>query len=588
MLGFDNKVIYIGKAKNLKKRISSYFNKGSSKDLKTKLLISRIYDIEYIITQSEAEAFILENQLIKAFLPKYNISLKDDKNYPYIKITTQEPFPRILIVRNKINDNAVYFGPYPSLGSIRNIQRMLNKLFLLRNCKKNIDPIHMQRKCMQLDLGYCLGPCVNKAIKNKYDETVNNLRLFLSGKNKELLKIMTKEMNHYSQILKFEKAAILRDKLEKLQKLSERQFVCFDDQKNIQVWTISKNASYYYLLVQIFSSGKLLLQSGYYNELMSNLDIDTFLQRSILEFMENNSHITAKEIICDELLFKTFNVLKDSNLLNKQFKCLVPKRGDKIILLNSALKNAQLSLKRITKEYLSNKYISTNELLLLAKKTFQLSYIPNYIVAFDISHLQATYIVGASISYKKGVPYKKGYKHYLINNQLGNNDPACIFEIVYRCLKQIISNNSLLPDLLLIDGGKAQLESANKALHELSLQNKIAVFALAKQEEEFYSLNEKYPIKLLAQDPVLNLFQRIRDEVHRFAISYHRHKRKDSLKSVLSNILGLGEKRINSIYKHFGSIMKISSKDVDKLAKIDRIGKKIALEIVKTISNYNK
>lgn len=563
-------VLYVGKAKNLRRRVSSYFIFKSDRDPKTRFLVAKIYSIETIITQTEEEALILERQLIQLYQPRYNLALKDDKNYPYIKIT-KEPFPRVFIVRQRSSDGARYFGPYPSLGSTKRFLRFLHDLFPLRDCKQSIDLVSLQPKCIKLDLGKCIGPCIIKSIHPAYMELVRELALLLSGKSKELMGALTRDMHAYAEALQFEKAAQVRDKVLKLQSLLEQpQRVELETQESFQVWVYFQNDHHHYALIQTFIEGKLLYQKGFY--LPKTVEKLCFLEEAILHFMEEDTQ-KMTHFLCDEAFLTSFQDSKFLELFPK-IQTHTPQRGEKKQVLDLAIKNARLAIDRIVER------MPTPDVLLALQSALNLAALPKRIMGVDISHLQGTDIVGSVVYFKNGLPYKPMYRRFLVKTVNGeSNDPQSIYEVVLRRLKQVLKDQETVPDLFLIDGGKAQLNFAMKAYLELGIQN-MTVISLAKREEEVYFFEQSDPLKLPSHHPGLQLLQRVRDEAHRFAGAYQKKLRAEHLKWALSEVNGLGPKRVADLYREYGTLSALAKADPDKLAKLGKLGQTKALQVI--------
>ncbi len=515
-------VIYVGKAKNLKKRLSSYFLNRLDRDLKTTLLVSHIADVQTIVTRSEDEALILERQLIRTLQPRYNIALKDDKNYPYIRLSLNEPFPKMTIVRTKFKDAARYYGPFPSMGSTRYIQRLMLQLFPLRDCKQAITLEAMQPKCIKLDLGQCLGPCVRKHVKEDYDAIVEDLMLFLQGKRTQLLSKLEEEMWAASHQFRYEKAAQHRDALTKLKALHQRQVVQLPDDHDVQVWVRVENDCHRYALVQSFIEGKLLYQNGFYEQISESKSPQDFLERAIYYFFsDQNPDQTLPKIILADACFEP--VL--AKIPDQKWTVTQPKIGEKAVVVDAARRNAQLALSRLVAKTAEEPALA---LLLDAQATLKLPKVPRTIWGMDISHWYGHDIVGSLVCFKNGKPHKAGYRRTQIRSVRGqSNDPKSMYEMV---LRQVDRGRDDLPDLIMIDGGRPQLNFAQAALQELGLLD-IPMVALAKREEELYSPNQRKPLKLEDHHPVRHLVQRIRDEAHRFALTYQRHKRSQALKN---------------------------------------------------------
>lgn len=571
MLDAQGGILYVGKAKNLKKRVSNYFLLKSDRDPKTRFLIAKIHAIDTIVTQTEEEALILERQLIQLYQPRYNIALKDDKNYPYIKIT-QEPFPRVFVSRQRFSDGARYFGPYPALGSTKQFLRFLHDLFPLRDCKQAITLDTLQPKCLKLDLGKCIGPCVIKTCLPTYQHFVTELELLLLGKSRELIDTLTQTMQTHSHALQFEKAAQVRDKLLKLQTLLQRpQRVQLDVEDHFQVWVYVQNDYHHYALIQTFIEGKLLYQKGFY--LTKTVTQHDFLEEAVLHFMKESLETKSFIFLCDDAFFALFQQPKIAELLPKaQIQC--PQRGEKKRLLELAQKNAVLAVEKVVVS------TSSSHILAALQKALGLSRCPFRILGVDISHLQGTDIVGSVVYFRDGLPYKSMYRRFLIKTVKGkSHDPLSIYEVVLRRLNRILQDGEVLPDLILIDGGKPQLNFAMKAYRQVGIQN-IPLISLAKREEEVFFYDKPEPLKLPLHDPALQLLQRVRNEAHRFAVTYQKRLRNTHFQWALSEIKGIGTKRTAELYKQYGSLSVLAGLSVETLVKEASLGKALAEKVI--------
>lgn len=571
MLDINNKVIYVGKAKNLKKRVLSYFSKNHT-DLKTELLVSLIHSFETIVTNTENEALILERELIRTYKPRFNILLKDDKSYPYIKVTKTH-FPRILITRERKDDNAYYFGPFPNAGSSKFLEKALLHVFPLRSCKQYISLNKKEAKCILMDIGKCVGPCVNKSVKLDYEKLVNELLLFLKGKDKELIKNLQKRMTIYSDKLEYEKAAIIRDRLARLLALTEKQLVSLDSAINLSILGVQQTNEIIYVLIQEIVDGKLLYQQGFFNKQGNESENRHFIELCILKWC-NNQNKTKAIVLCSN---------DTENLLNMSFKSLkidiklmVPKIGDKKVLLQGAERNARLALNRLS-------LMKTNKISLSLEEvqdTLQLSRLPKRILGFDISHLQGSYIVASSVYFLNGKPYKKGYRHFSVKTVSGkSNDPKSMKEVVGRRLKRMQDENEELPDLLVIDGGKGQLNFAMQAIRDLNLEDQLDCISLAKRYEDIYFPGESKPKRLLHENPVLKLLQQVRDESHRFAVAFQRKKRQQQYESIFADIKGIGKKKLSLLYNTYKDLAKVQDASIEELCDLLKITQGLALEI---------
>lgn len=560
MKNFDGKIIYVGKAKILKNRVRQYFQQNKNHSPKVVVMVKKIFDFETIITKTEVEALILESNLIKKFRPRYNILLKDDKNYPFLKITA-EKFPRILITRKKIHDGGKYFGPYTD--SVKENLQLLQKIFPLRTCKN-----FQNRPCLEFHIKRCLAPCANKISEENYLEIVRSAEKFLSGKTSEVEKNLQEKMTAAAENLNFELAAKFRDILLSIKKFSEKQKIISDVGDVDAIGFSRKNSE---VCVQIFfvREGKVV---GRENFLLQNA-VEESDEKIISEFIKQYyslTKISAKEILlpCE---------IDDEKILSEwlEIKFLKPIRGIKKSLVEMATENAEKFLsEKIQREEIKNSQtIGAVEEL---KKFLNLPNLPRRMECFDISHFQGAETVASMVSFKNGLPDKKNYRRFKIKSTEGKPDDfLSMREVIFHRYSKISAEN--LPDLIVIDGGIGQLNSALEIIRGLNL--KIPVVSLAKQFELVFTEKKSEPIKLEGQ--ALFLMQRIRDEAHRFAITFHRKlRRKRNLESELDKIFGIGKIRRENLIKKFGSVEKIKSATLEELLEVDGMNK-ISAENIK-------
>ena len=577
MLAKDDSILYVGKAKFLRNRVRSYFSVDPHPDLKTRFLVSHICKIEIIVTSTEHHALILENQLIKTFRPRYNIALKDDKQYPYLKITN-ELYPRVLMVRDRKKDGAMYFGPYASFGSAKVLLKHIHDLFPFRDCKQSIDAVSIQPKCINLDIGKCLGPCVIKDDVSAYQKLVDELTLLLTGKNKQLLKDLKTLMTMASDARAYEKAAIYRDRFQKLFRLVDQKIVMVTEGEDCQVWVCVESDGICYILVQTFLNGILMYQRGVYQYFDSG-DLDSFCIESFFSVLESSDSLPTELILSKTMSDVLAPVLKDMSVVVN-----VPKKGEKRAWVDLAERNGHLSILRLlSQDYTKSRDLNTKANLNLCEEIrayFSFSKPIRSIFGFDISHLSGQDIVASAVSFYDGIPNKSLYRRFTIRGvSQDSNDPLSMYEVVKRRLMLCEIEGEALPDLILVDGGKGQLNFAFKALKELKLENFVELLSLAKQEEEIYSYGKKTSTRFSRQHSILKCFQRVRDESHRFANSYQRVLRKKGLKSVLLSIEGLGVKRVNALYQEYKTLDNIEKTPVEELALIGKMGKRLATRV---------
>ena len=574
----SDKVIYVGKSKVLKNRVRSYFS-GKPADGKTQELVSKIADLDYIVTTTEEQALILEANLIKKYRPKYNIMLKDDKQYPFIKITLKEDFPRIFVTRDMKKDGSRYFGPYTDSRAIRKTLRLLEWIFPMKTCSRIIEegkPLY-KRACMNLQMGKCPAPCVGKITKAEYKKTVKNVINFLNGRNQDVIDDLILQMNLHSQKMEFEEAARKRDRIADIQKLNKSRNLFFTDQKNRDVIGIYQEDKLAAASVLKILSGKLLNKEIYVLEnsagsTLSSL-MSAFLKQYYVPKLDSLPHRILLQEKPDE--FTSLNKLLHNKLEN-------PQRGERKSLVKIAKDNAFNFVEEQKLKYLrkSDRTIFPIKEL---KDKFGLTNLPRKMVCLDISTIQGTDTVSSLVFFENGKPKKKNYRHYIIKTVQGQDDFASMAETMNRYLLKI--NEQEKPDLIVIDGGKGQLSSAQAILMELEIDD-IALISLAKRLEEVYLPGKTESIILPRSSSALRLLVNLRDEAHRFAITFHRKRRsKRTLQSELDKIGGIGEKTKFTLLKEFGSIENIKNATIAELSDVKGIGEKSAKLILGYLSS---
>lgn len=555
----NDEIIYIGKAKNLINRVRSYFREKLDRP-KTQILMSHFDSLEYIVTNSEKEALILEATLIKKHRPRYNVQLKDDKRYPYVKITN-EKYPRLIITRN-ITKNGIYYGPFTDVTSVKKTVKFLKSLFKIRTCR------NMDGPCLNSQIDLCYAPCSGEISKEEYDEIINKIDLFFQGKYSVIVKNLKKEMAEAAENEQFEKAAVLRDQITSIEEIMEKQFVdLVDDDLDQDVIAIAPNDNEVVVIIMPIRNGKIVgrddfLMSG--SQYESNSEI---LFAFIQQYYGFNRHI-PKQILLNEPIDDT-ELLEEwlSDLRGNKVYIKVPMKGVKLRLVNMAQKNAEII--KHQKKAMENSLIEL-------KKYLKLDKLPRIIEGYDISNISGKFAVGSKVSFKDAKPNKKKYKRFKIETP-GPNDFAMMKELLTRRLKMIDTDEE--PDLIVIDGGKGQLGMACEVLDELNLAH-ILIIGLAKEFEEIYIPNSKRPIIIPKNNKALHLLQQVRDESHRFAITYHRKLRSDNIsESSLDDIPGIGKKRKINILKEFGTMDKVKNASVEELAKIKGMNEKVATNV---------
>ena len=576
MLDKQSRVLYVGKAKDLRKRLTSYTRFAGSDHNKTTVMLAKVHKVDTLLTNTEKEALILEASLIKKYKPRYNIILRDDKNYPLIKVTVQESWPRVLMTRRRKKDGARYFGPYASSSSMWATLKLLANLFSLRKCKgSRIRP--RKRPCLNLQMGKCLGPCVNLADRQHYQDQVKKVLMVLEGRNRSLLDDLKKEMATAAEQLLFERAAELRDQIGALSKTLEKQIIASDHLRDLDILGYCRQDTSIGIAILFVRDG---LISGSRNFFLSDpMETDkSILSQTLNQFYDQNT-IPAKEIV---LPFR----VEDSDLLAERFSELsgsavhlkVPQRGDRVQLLQMANANAAHIFDEKEKQERSWQGLSAS-----MEKLLHLAHSPERIECLDISNTSGKQAVGSLVCYEKGTPAPPLFRHYKIRTVPGPDDYAMMEEVLQRRLRRGIEEESL-PDLFVVDGGKGQLGVAMRVAEELGIRDELDWIGIAKEKgsegEKLYKPGRKNPILLQAHNPVLLYLMRIRDESHRYGVTFHRNLRnKKTLASTLDQIPGIGQDRKKKLLKHLGSLQRIRSAGVEELSSVSGIGPELAQAI---------
>lgn len=572
----DN-IIYVGKASSLKKRVRSYFRKGNH-SYKTSIMVDSIQDFDYIVTDTDMESYILEANLIKKHQPKYNIRLKDDKTYPFIKITTYEDYPRIKKSRVVKNDGSKYFGPFADVNAIYKTISILKDLFKLRSCNYDIsEEKQLERPCLNYYIDKCMAPCVKNISSRDYHKLIDQVIMFLSGRQKELVKLIEKEMNKAAEQQSFEKAARYRDAIKAVEEISRQQKVMSEDNKDRDIIAITKDDSYCVQLLLI-KNGKLIGQEHYILEVPGENTKNEVMSSFLQQYYEQAPQLPDEILLNNEI--NNIEILKNrlKQLKGKKVKIKIPKRGNKKRLIEMALKNAEQNLK---KEQIKEKYQEKRTIKAVEKLAdyLNMEVLPSHIEGFDISNIQGSDPVASMVVFKKGKTSKQDYRRFKIRHKDGPDDFAMMKEVVYRRYKRLLDEDRKLPDLILIDGGKGQLNAALSALKEVDL-DELLVIGLAKKEEEIFLPYKKEPLRIPKNSEALHLLQRVRDEAHRFAVNYHRKLRSRRIThSMLERIQGIGPKKRQALLKHFGSLAKIRTASKKELREVKGISNNLAQEI---------
>ena len=559
----SDRVIYVGKAKNLKKRVSSYFNKVHD-NKKTTVLVKNIVRIEHIVVETEMDALLLENNLIKKYQPRYNVLLKDDKTYPWICIK-KEPFPRVFYTRRVIKDGSEYFGPYTNMKTVMTLLGLVRSLYPLRSCKFDLSEDKVNtgkyKVCLEYHMGNCLAPCTKQIEAEAYENNIKAIREIIKGNFKESIQGFKKQMDSYAAAMEFEKAQTVKEKIESLTNYQAKSTIVNSKINNVDVFSIVSDESYGYINYIQVSHGAII--RSHTLEIKKKLDETdaTLLQLGIVEIRQL-FFSSAKEIFLSETV-----------ALGEKLKVSVPLQGDKRKLVDLSIRNAKFfRMERFKQMKIVDPERHTSRIMSQMKTDLRLPKEPYHIECFDNSNIQGSNPVAACVVFKNGKPNKKAYRHYNIKTVEGPDDFASMEEVVYRRYKRLLEEEASLPQLIVIDGGKGQLSSAVKSLDLLGLRGKISIVGIAKRLEEIYFPEDSIPLYLDKRSESLKILQRARDEAHRFGITFHRQKRsKGSLNSKLDQIEGIGPATRDKLLAHFKSLKRI--KEASKEAIVSVLGK---------------
>ncbi len=557
----EGKIIYIGKAKNLKKRVTSYFSK-QHEDGKTRILVRKIADIKHIVVDTEEDALLLENNLIKKYQPRYNILLKDDKSFPYIVIKN-EPYPRVFQTRNFVRDGSVYFGPYTSVGMVRTLIELFRQIYPIRTCKHSLTQENIQagkfKECLEYHIGKCKAPCIGLYDEQFYASNISAIKDILHGNISSVLKYMHGKMMDYADALEFEQAEELKQKIELLKGYQSKSTVVNPKISNVDVFSIIEDEKAGYVNFLRVVNGAII--QSHTMEFRKKLDENAadILLLAISE-VQNRLKLLAREVL---IPFKL-----DIEL--ERTKLMVPKIGDKKKLMDLSERNVKYyRLDKLKQQSLHKKEPREERLLKVMQSDLRLKVLPRHIECFDNSNIQGTNPVAACVVFRNGKPYKKDYRHFNIKTVEGPNDFASMEEVVYRRYKRLKEEGTGLPQLVVIDGGKGQLGAAVKILRELELSEQISVIGIAKRLEEIFYPGDPVPLYLDKNSETLKIIQHLRNEAHRFGITFHRQKRSiNFIKSELNEIPGIGDKSIELLFKNFKSFNSIKAASLDNLVAI--------------------
>ena len=587
----QDSILYIGKSKSIRNRVRSYFNSSSKHNLRIRLMTSRIHDLSLIVTDTEAEALILEDQLIKRHHPRYNVSLKDGKSYPYCKLTVSEMYPRLLLVRENIDAKSEYYGPYPSVKDARQVLKAVMTYFPLRTSKMKLDGTKTYRPCLNFQMERCLAPCRGVVPAEEYAKIVRQVRLFLKGRDKVLIKSLEQKMNKSSERLEFEKSAQYRDQIQAMRRIFEKQMVLEVQGKDQDVFNLFREADATGVQVLFIRNGRLLGTDFFFFEDSSEASDDNLLGQVLHRIYMPEGSIIPREIVLP-FEYSDRKMLEDA--LNKKSRYRVhvgcPRKGRKKELVSMAYSNAKVNLSEKRIRYVKNKDILKN-----VKYEIKLDRLPEVVEAFDISHLSGTMTVASMVCWKNNSPSNQDYRKFKIRGITGPDDFAGMKEVLTRQYKRTLIEGGTLPDMILIDGGKGQINIAAKVLEELGILKKVDLIGLAKGRSERKSgrsrgknidyeyvvkPNQKNEIRMRRNSDVLYFLQNIRDESHRFAIEFQRKlKRKHTLHSKIDDVPGIGPKRRRLLLNHFGSLTVLKQASTDEILQVPGIPEKLAVKI---------
>ena len=568
----DDVVIYVGKAKDLKKRVSSYFTKSHDNG-KTRVLVKKIARIKHIVVDTETDALLLENNLIKKYQPRYNVMLKDDKSYPWICIK-KERFPRVFQTRRLIRDGSKYYGPYTNVKTVYTLLELIRGLYPLRTCNYDLSEDKIKsgkyKVCLEYHLGNCKGACEGHETEEEYNQSIKAIKEILKGNFKDSLNQFRKQMKSLAANMHFEEAQKIKEKIEVLENYQARSTVVNPKISNVDVFSIVSDESYGYVNFLQLSYGSII--RSHTLELKKKLqETDAQLLALAVTEIRQRFNSQSKEI------YVPFAIG-----LGEDVKVTVPKLGDKKHIVDLSLRNAKYyRLEQLKQIKITDPDRHANRIMAQMKADLRLNEEPRHIECFDNSNIQGTHPVAACVVFKNGKPSKKEYRHFNIKTVEGPDDFASMTEVVYRRYKRLLDEKQSLPQLIVIDGGKGQLSAALKSLEELNLRGKIAIVGIAKRLEELFYPDDPIPLYLNKKSETLKIIQQLRNEAHRFGIEHHRNKRsKNALNTELETIPGIGDKTVVQLLKHFKSAKRIS------YAKLDELEEVVGISKAKKIYNY--
>ncbi len=579
-------ILYIGKAKSLNARVRSYFQKSQNMPVRTRIFTDKVCDIKFLTTKTEAEALILESNFIKKHQPRYNVLLKDDKHYPYLRLTTQEKFPRLEVIRRVKKDGATYFGPYTMVKEIRETIRLIYKIFPLRQSRDRLDGTPLKRPCLNYQMGRCLAPCAGYPSMKEYQQVVQDVKLFLKGKNNELIKSLEKKMNSAANQLNYEEAGVYRDKISAVQTVLSKQKIISTSLEDQDILGLCRENNQVMIQMLIVRNGKMVGEKNYRMKILDDASNNEILSSFLKQYYADEI-ILPKTILLPQSIDES-SLIEDwlSKKKEGRVRLEIPLRGKKRDLLKMAKENANFALRtELDKGELGLR--SLEEL----KETLELKYFPEVIEGFDISNISGKHAVGSVVVFKNAISANSEYRRFKIENVRGIDDYAMLREVIGRRYSRILRGKKVLPNLILIDGGKGHLSSAERIIKELGISEKVDLACIAKgkfrnnvETDEVLLPGKKNSVYFRENSPSRFLLQRIRDESHRFAISYHRKLReKSSLVSPLESVPGIGKKKRLLLLKNFGSLDAIRRASLIELKTVPGITEKLAQKIMSTL-----
>jgi excinuclease ABC subunit C len=581
-------ILYVGKAKSLRPRVRSYFQDSATHGLRTSEMIRRVADFDTIVVDSEAEALLLENNLIKEHQPRFNVSLRDDKSYPYIKVTLQEPFPRVFVTRTLTRDGGRYFGPYTNVGQMRRALDVIRRVYTVRSCRYALPDESPARACLDYHIGRCRGPCVGYQSREEYRAMIDEIVELLEGRTRKVAARVAQEMEEAAREMEFERAAGLRDALGLLDALEARQKMMDVSGADRDVVGIARDGAEGCGVVLRIREGRLL---GRETQMLTNLT-EVSDEEIASVFATRYYGITTADENADlapEVLFPF--EFEDRPVLEEMLRARsgravrthVPRRGEKARLVELAARNARhlLEERKLIDSAADGR---APDALYELQEALELGVVPRRIVCFDISHTSGTETVGSAVTFENGAPDKSGYRRFKVRGTWGNDDYASMGEVVTRYFRRLIEEGGTLPDLAVIDGGKGQLGAALVALEAIDLPQQAAI-GLAKREEEIFLPGRSEPVRLSRRSPALRLLQRARDEAHRFAIGYNRKLRgKRTIRSELADIPGVGPARQRALLERFGSVRSLRAATVEEIAAVPGFGPAVARRVMEHLA----